>query len=98
MVEALDAGLQTGDAIPQTRSGRKLHGKQVYQLTPSGKRSSLSTRAMLGFQLGKMMSRNQFEHLLKYCVTMDHCHESPVYLIGYGKPILTDSQEFSGLF
>lgn len=98
MVEALDAGFQTGDAIPQTRSGRKLHGKQVYQLAPSGKRSGLSAGPVLGFQLGKMMSRNQFEHVMKDCVTMGHGPESPVCLIGYAKPILTDSREFSGLF
>jgi hypothetical protein len=98
MVEAFNAGFQTGDAIPQTRPGRKLHGKQVYQLAPSGKRSSLSARAVLGFQFVKMRPRNQFEQRLKYCVTMGHCQKSPVYLIGYGKPILTDSQEFSGLF
>jgi hypothetical protein len=37
VVEAYDAGFQTIDTVPQTRSGRKLHGKQVYQLAPSGK-------------------------------------------------------------
>jgi hypothetical protein len=30
MVEALEAGLQTGDAIPQTRPGRQLHGNEVH--------------------------------------------------------------------
>jgi hypothetical protein len=35
---------------------------------------------------------------MKDCVTMGHGPESPVCLIGYAKPILTDSQEFSGLF
>jgi len=98
MVEALEAGFQTGDAISQTRSGRKLHGKQVYQLAPSAKRSGLSAGPVLGFQLGKMMSRNEFEHLMKDCVTMGHGPESPVCLESYAKPILTDSQEFSGLF
>ncbi|MCK9377857.1 MAG: Gmad2 immunoglobulin-like domain-containing protein, partial [Syntrophobacterales bacterium] len=39
---AFDAGFQTGDTIPQTRSGRKLHGKQMYQLAPAGKRSGLA--------------------------------------------------------
>jgi hypothetical protein len=39
---------------------------------------------MLGFQLGKNMSRNQFEHLMKYCVTMGHGPESPVCLVSYG--------------
>jgi hypothetical protein len=31
-----------------------------------------------------MMSRNQFEHVMKDCVTMGHGPDSPVYLIGYG--------------
>jgi hypothetical protein len=53
---------------------------------------------MFGFQLGKMMSRNHFEHVTKDCDTMGYSPESPVCLIGYAKPSLTDSQEFSGLF
>jgi hypothetical protein len=98
MVEAFNAGFQAGDAIPQTIPGRQLHGKQVHQLAPSGKSSGLAAGAVFGFQFGKMMSRNQFEHLMKDCVTMGHGPESPVCLVGYVKPILTDSQEFSGLF
>lgn len=98
MIEALDAGLQIIDAIPQARPGRKLHGKQVNQLAPAGKGPGLAASPVLGFQLGKMMSRNQFEHLMKDCVTMRHGPESPVCLVSYDKPILTDSQEFSGLF
>jgi len=84
MVEALEAGLQTGDTVPQARSGRKLHGQQVHQLAPAGKSSGLSAGPVLGFQLGKNMSRNQFEHLMKYCVTMGHGPKSPFCLMGYG--------------
>jgi hypothetical protein len=64
------------------------------EMFPSGKSSGLSAGPMLGFQLGKMMSRNQFEHLMKDCVTMGHGPESPVCLIGYAKPILTDSKAY----
>jgi hypothetical protein len=88
---------QSGDAMPQTRSGRTLHGKKVHQLAPKGKRSSFPAGAGFGFQLGKMMFRNQFKHLLKYCVAMGHGQESHVCSIGYSKPILTDSEEFWGL-
>jgi hypothetical protein len=45
-----------------------------------------------------MMSRNEFKHLMKDCVTMGHGLKSPFCVIGYAKPILTDFQEFSGLF
>jgi hypothetical protein len=31
-----------------------------------------------------MMSRNQFKHLMKDCVTMGHGPESPVCLVSYG--------------
>ena len=37
MVEVCAPGLQTGDALPQTRSGRELHEEQVHQLAPTGK-------------------------------------------------------------
>jgi hypothetical protein len=84
MVEAFEAGFQTGDAIPQTNSGHELHGKQMHQLVPSGKSSGLAAGPMLGFQLGKKMSRNQFEHLMKDCVTMGHSQKSPFCLMGYG--------------
>jgi len=40
--------------------------------------------AVLCFQFGQMMSRNQFEHLMKDCVTMGHSPKSPFCLIGYG--------------
>jgi hypothetical protein len=53
---------------------------------------------VLGFQLGKMMSRNKFKHLMKDCVTMGHSPQSPFCLVSYAKPILTDSQEISGFF
>jgi len=81
VVEAREAGFHTGDAISQTRSSRKLHGKQVHQLAPTGKRPGLAAGAVLGFQLGKMMSRNKFEHLIKYCVTMGHSPNSPFCLV-----------------
>lgn len=84
MVEAPEAGLQTVDAIPQTRPGRQLPGQQVYHLALAGKRPGLPASTMLGFQLGKMMSGNQSEHTLKDCVTMSHGPEYPVCLIGYG--------------
>jgi hypothetical protein len=38
---------------------------------------------VLGFQLGKKMSRNQFEHLMKDCVTMGHSPKSPFCLVSY---------------
>jgi hypothetical protein len=83
VVEAVDAGFHTGNAISQTRSSRKLHGKQVHQLAPTGKRPGLATGAVLGFQLGKMMSRNKFEHLMKDCVRMGHSPKSPFCLVNY---------------
>jgi len=84
MVEVLEPGLQAGDAIPETGPGRELHGKQVHQLAPTGKRPGLAASAMLGLQLGKMMSRNKFKHLMKDCVTMGHSPKSPFCLMGYG--------------
>jgi hypothetical protein len=77
VVKAPDAGFHTGDTIPQAGSSRKLHGKQVHQLPPTGKRPGLSAGAVLGFQFGKMMSRNNFKHLMKDCVTMAHSPKSP---------------------
>lgn len=84
MVKALEACFQAGDAIPQAGSGRKLHGEQVNQLIPTGKRSGFTAGAVLGFQLGKMMSRNKFKHLMKDCVTMGHSPKSPFCLVSYG--------------
>jgi hypothetical protein len=84
MVKALEAGFQAGDAIPQAGSGRKLHGEQVHQLAPTGERPGLPAGAVLGFQLGKMMSRNKFKHLMKDCVTMGHSPKSPFCLVSYG--------------
>jgi hypothetical protein len=43
----------------------------------------LAACAVLGFQLANMMSRNQFDHLLKDSVTMVHVPISPARLAGY---------------
>jgi len=83
MVEVCAPGLQTGNALPQTRSGRELHGEQGHQLAPTGKGPGLAAGPVPGFRLVKMMSRNKFKHLMKDCVTMGHGPDSPVYLIGY---------------
>jgi hypothetical protein len=83
MVEVWAPGLQTGDVLPQTRSGREWHGEQVHQLAPPGKRSGLAAGAVLGSQPVKMMSRNKFKHLMKDCVTMGHGPDSSACLIGY---------------
>ena len=56
----------------------------MHQLTPTGKRPGLPTGGVLGFQLGKMMSRNKFKHLMKDCVTMGHSPNSPFCLMRYG--------------
>jgi len=82
-VEVWAPGLETGNALPQTRSGRELHGEQVHQLAPTGKRSGLAAGPVLGFQLVKMMSRNKFKHLMKNCVTMGHGPKSPFCLVSY---------------
>jgi len=84
MVEALDPGFQAGDAVPQTDSGRELHGEQVRQLAPTGKKPGLPAGAVPGLQLGKMMSRNKFKPLMQDCVTMGHSPQSPFCLMGYG--------------
>ncbi len=65
MVKVFDAGFEISDTIPQTRSGRKLHGKQVHQPAPSGKSPGLAAGPILGFQLGKMMSRNYVSELVE---------------------------------
>jgi hypothetical protein len=46
----------------------------MHQLAPAGKSPGFPASAVLGFQLGKMMSRNKVKHLMKDCVTM--------YLVG----------------
>ena len=84
VVEALYPGFQAGDAVPQTDSGRELHGEKVYQLAPTRERPGLPAGAVLAFQLGKMMSRNKFKHLMKDCVTMGHSPKSPFCLVSYG--------------
>jgi len=83
MVEVCAPGLQTGDALPHTPSGRELHGEQVHHLAPTGKRPGLAAGPVLGFQLVKMMSRNKFKHLMKDCVTLGHGPDSPGCVIGY---------------
>jgi hypothetical protein len=50
-------------------------------MAPTAKRPGLAASAVLAFQLGKMMSRNKFEHLMKECVTMDHSPNSPLGLV-----------------
>jgi len=83
MVETLDPGFQAGDAIPQTDSGRKLHGDEMHQLAPAGKSPGFPASAVFGFQLAQNMSRNKFKHLMKDCVTMGHSPKSPFCLMGY---------------
>jgi hypothetical protein len=60
VVEPLYPGFQAGNTLPQTDSSRELHGGQVHRLAPTGKIPGLTAGAMLGFQFGKMMSRNKF--------------------------------------
>ena len=98
MVKVLDPGLQTGDPIPQTGSGRKLHGEQVYQLAPTGKRPGFPAGTVLGFQLGKMMSRNKFKHLMKDCVRMGQSPKSPFCLMSYAQTHSNRFREISGSF
>ena len=40
-------GFQAGDTVPQTDSGRELHGEQVHQLAPTGKRPGFPASAGL---------------------------------------------------
>jgi hypothetical protein len=49
---------------------------------PTAESTGRTPGAVLLRQSGKMMSRNQFEHVMKDCVTMGHGPESPVCLIG----------------
>ena len=82
-VEALYPGFQAAHAIPQADPGRELHGEEMHQLAPAAKRPGLPAGGVIGFQLGKMMSRNKFEHLGKDCVTMGHSQIYPFYLVSY---------------
>jgi hypothetical protein len=84
VVEALYPGFQAGDAVSQADSGRELHGDEMHQLAPTGKRPGFPASAVLSFQLAKMMSRNKFKHLMKDCVTMGHSPNSPFCLVSYG--------------
>jgi hypothetical protein len=84
VVETLYPGFQTGDAVPQTDSGRKLHGDEMHQLAPAGKSPGFPASAALGFQLAPNMSRNKFKHLLKDCFTMGHSPKTLFCLIVYG--------------
>jgi hypothetical protein len=44
---------------------------------PAGKLPGGTTRSMLTVKFIKNMSRNKFEHLMQYCVTMSHSPNSP---------------------
>jgi hypothetical protein len=86
VVEAVGAGFQTGNPVPQTDPSRKLHGNKVDHLAPPGERTRFPTSTVFGFQLGQMRSRNKFKHLRKDCVTIGHGLKSLFCLIGYAKP------------
>ena len=77
-------GFQGRHPIPQAGPGGDLHEDEVHQLMPTAESTARTPGAVLPFQSGKMMSRNQFEHVMKDCVTMGHGPDSPVCLIGYG--------------
>ena len=84
VVQVGKPGFQGRHPIPQAVPGGYLHEDEVHQLMPTAESTGRTPGAVLPLQSGKMMSRNQFEHVMKYCVTMAHGPESPGCLIGYG--------------
>ena len=82
MIEIFKTRLQAANSVTEAASAGELHKQQVDALMPAGKRSGGSTRPVLLIKFGKSMSRNNFEHLMKYCVTMCHSPNSPCLING----------------
>jgi hypothetical protein len=82
MVKIARSGFEGRYPIPQAGPGSDLHEDQVHQLMPTAKSARRTPGAVLPLQFGKMMSRNQSEHVMKDCVTMSHGLKSPVCFIG----------------
>jgi hypothetical protein len=76
VIEIFKPGFQTGDSIPETTPPGESHKQQVDTLMPAGKRPGGTAYAMLTVKFVKNMSRNKFEHLMKYFVTMYHSPNS----------------------
>ena len=77
VIEIFKTGFHASYSIPEAASAGELHKQQVDALMPAGKRPGGTTSPMLTVKFGKNMSRNKFEHLMKYCVTMCHSPNSP---------------------
>jgi hypothetical protein len=75
------SGGATGKIIVVDQVISDLVEDQVHQLMPAAKSAGRTPGAVLPLQFGKMMSRNQFEHVMKDCVTMSHGLKSPVCLM-----------------
>jgi hypothetical protein len=84
MIKAGKPGFQSSHPVLQAGPGAHLHEEKMHQLVLAAESAGWAPAAVLSLQSGKMMSRNQFEHLLKDCVTMGHSPNFPVCLIGYG--------------
>ena len=98
VIEIVKPGFQAGYSIPEAASAGKLHKQQVNALMPAGKRSGSTARSIFTVKLGKNMSRNKFEHLMKYCVTMCHSPNSPCLINGLCQIHCIKFLEFSDFF
>jgi hypothetical protein len=65
VIEIFKTGPQAGNTIPETTSAGKFHKQQMDTMMSAGKISGGTAHSMFTVKVGKNMSRNKFEHLMK---------------------------------